>query len=580
MPLPITDRKLSQLYKSYENQFKADPSVTLGDAQVLEILALVGDKSGLSAAKLLEQLSAPGLTRAEQVALVKAGMTASEKKDLGHILDSGTVPLEPSAKNFIEAVLDRAPVDPNTGALVITGDQKNGLAGMAKPGARIEAINISTAPGGRLHMDDTMVVATADASGKFSGGVLPDLQEGDLIRVRARHADGSVGDWQVIEASGLASEDTRNAVVALFRIGVTDAGNGKIGVTNINASRQVSEPGAVLQFTNRRTGEKTQVTITDVGGFPAGFTLNGKAGDTFTVAASDRKNNLGFTQSVGTVTVPGGDGGTVDLIPDPELHKEERYEDGRPKFSKKTFTGPLFKDGVHPSDVAQGQIGNCYFPSALGAVAFHAPEVIQNMIRENGDGTYTVVFKERDWATSKYRDVEIKVDGDLYVRPFGGPLYGSTSDPDRSTGGMELWYPLVEKAYAMWKGSYDAIGNGGSASAVIEAVTGRPVGYYTVRESDLNGVWDTIRRAVDAKQPIAAGTYSETEGARYTNTGVYGNHSYSVLGYEEENGERYVKLRNPWGESEPHGNGPNDGYFRLKLQDFTRLYQGLGFSRA
>jgi hypothetical protein len=50
-----------------------------------------------------------------------------------------------------------------------------------------------------------------------------------------------------------------------------------------------------------------------------------------------------------------------------------------------------------------------------------------------------------------------------------------------------------------------------------------------------------------------------------------------VLGYEQSGTDRFVIVRNPWGESEPAGNGPNDGIFKLKLEDFTKLYQSLYF---
>jgi hypothetical protein len=36
-----------------------------------------------------------------------------------------------------------------------------------------------------------------------------------------------------------------------------------------------------------------------------------------------------------------------------------------------------------------------------------------------------------------------------------------------------------------------------------------------------------------------------------------------------------VVLRNPWGESEPAGNGANDGVFKLKLEDFRKLYDNV-----
>ncbi|MFL5318236.1 MAG: C2 family cysteine protease [Myxococcaceae bacterium] len=572
MPLNINDRKLASLYTALETKRKTDSSVQVDDKKVLELLAAVGDSLSKSGSKLLTELSAPGITREQQVALIQKGMSAGEKKDLATILESGTVPVSPTAKNFLEAVLGRQTILPGS-ALQITGDQKNGIAGIVKPGATIEAINITTAPGGRLHMDDTMEIAKADSSGKFIGK-LPDVQEGDLIRIRARAPDGTTSDWVTIHATGIAAKDTRNAVVSMQRIGLTADQSGKVAVTNINEGRQVSEPGAKLQFTNTRTNEKTLVTLDEKGSFPDGFKVNGKPGDVFSVAATDGTNNTTFAAEVGRLTVPGGTGGG-DLIKDPALHKDELNPDGTPRFGKKTFTGPLFIDGVKSEDVAQGQLGDCFFPSAMAALAKNNPEAIQNLIKSNGDGTYTVTFHEKDWATGKFRDVPIKVDGDLYVRSWGAPLYGSSNNADKGDKTMELWFPLVEKAYATWKGSYNDIGNGGMSSDVFEAVLAKSGQDMTITSSNQDKVWAQLTKAIDSKLPVSAGTYGDDQEAKYSNTGVYADHSYSVLGYEVKNGEKYVTLRNPWGESEPAGNGANDGIFNLKLSEFTNLYQTL-----
>ncbi|MEW6430547.1 MAG: C2 family cysteine protease [Myxococcota bacterium] len=583
MPTKISDSKLATLYANFERQQQRSANFKLGREQALEILAQVGDRSGWSANRVLDELKKPGLSQEAQVALAQKGLSKNEKKDLETILDEGKVPLDPSARAFLEAVVGRSgggggAVGVN--GLTVTGDQRDGLAGVTKAGATIEAINISAAPAGRLHMDDTMVVGKADAQGRFALAKLTGdqaMREGDLVRMRARYADGSTSDWVTIKAHGIEAKDTRNAVVALFRIGMTDAGNGKVAVENINASRQVSEPGAQLQFTNLRTGEKTKVTITETGGFPDGFKLNGKAGDSFSVAASDGTNNVDFSTAVGNVTVPGGTPENTDLVPDPALHKDELNADGTPKFGKKTFTGPLFVDGAKPGDVKQGQIGNCYFPAAIAALAQSNPEAITNMVKDNGDGTYTVTFKQRDWATGRAKDVPIKVDGDLYTRSWGGPLYGhsaNSSDPRK----MELWFPLIEKAYAQWKGSYDEIGNGGHVSDVFEDCLGVQTGSMGLSYSSPDKVWDRIVSNVDNHKALGAGTYGEDQEARYTNSGVYADHAYSILGYEKgANGERFVILRNPWGESEPAGNGPNDGVFKLKLEEFTKLYQTMYF---
>ena len=42
-----------------------------------------------------------------------------------------------------------------------------------------------------------------------------------------------------------------------------------------------------------------------------------------------------------------------------------------------------------------------------------------------------------------------------------------------------------------------------------------------------------------------------------------------TITFEVKDGKKYVQLRNPWGESEPSGNGANDGIFKLKLDDFA-----------
>lgn len=131
-------------------------------------------------------------------------------------------------------------------------------------------------------------------------------------------------------------------------------------------------------------------------------------------------------------------------MPDPGLHRDELDAWGKARFGRARFTGPLFVDGPRPHDVAQGQLGNCYSPTALAAVAHATLDALTRMVRTEGDGTFTVTFKERDWATGRFKDVTVRVDAHLSVRSSGSPLYGrSTNSSDaRQT---ELRYPLVEK---------------------------------------------------------------------------------------------------------------------------------------
>lgn len=243
----------------------------------------------------------------------------------------------------------------------------------------------------------------------------------------------------------------------------------------------------------------------------------------------------------------------------------------------RTYTGPLFKDEVSPADVEQGQLGDCYLCAGLASIAAANPRAIRDLIKPAGDGGALVTFHERDVVTGEFVPVTLHVDAELYdARWGGGPLYGRGKGGDAAS--MELWFPLVEKAWATWKGGYETVGRGGVQNQVFEAVLGRPGGWYQFDErGDREAVWGTIQATLQAGLPIGAATHSVDDG-RYANTGVHANHGYSLLRTETEGTQRYVVLRNPWGSGEPRNDGVDDGVFRLTLDDFMKLYGQLQFT--
>src|SRR4029079_13771048 len=92
------------------------------------------------------------------------------------------------------------------------------------------------------------------------------------------------------------------------------------------------------------------------------------------------------------------------------------------------FTGPLWgADGPTLAGVRQGYLSDCYFAAGMSSV-MHAPggvETVSKMVKANGDGTFTVTFKERD-RKNKFQEVKVRVDADLYVKEDGSALYGQT----------------------------------------------------------------------------------------------------------------------------------------------------------
>lgn len=109
----------------------------------------------------------------------------------------------------------------------------------------------------------------------------------------------------------------------------------------------------------------------------------------------------------------------------------------------------------------------------------------------------------------------------------------------------------------------------------MTALTGRSSSYYSVEHSTAEEMFELIKAGGELKTPMTAGTYGENDGVNYNGTGVYAWHAYTLMGAVEENGVKYVQLRNPWGSSEPGNDGKNDGIFKMKIEDFMKLYQGI-----
>jgi hypothetical protein len=114
-----------------------------------------------------------------------------------------------------------------------------------------------------------------------------------------------------------------------------------------------------------------------------------------------------------------------------------------------TLFGP---DGPQASDVAEGWAADCYFLSNLAEAALQSPQVIENMITDNGDNTYTVRFYEYDAATRISTPDYVTVNSYLPVNWKGEFVYANYMFGGKQTNidssGNVLWVALAEKAYA------------------------------------------------------------------------------------------------------------------------------------
>ena len=237
-------------------------------------------------------------------------------------------------------------------------------------------------------------------------------------------------------------------------------------------------------------------------------------------------------------------------------------------------SGKLFVDGVSHDDVIQGSIADCYLAGALSSIAQADPKAIENAIKDNGNGTFDVRFFENAGYGKPMKEVKITVDGDMPM--VAGASVGKYA---KARDKSELWVGVMEKAYAQWKGGYEAIGNGGHASAVLTAVTGKATTSSNTSSTPANQLFKSIQTATTAHKPVTAGTHGKDSGVDYNGTGVYAWHVYSVMGAVDEGGQKFVQLRNPWGSSEHGSDGKDDGIFKMKLEDFTKLYSNVAFGQ-
>ena len=120
------------------------------------------------------------------------------------------------------------------------------------------------------------------------------------------------------------------------------------------------------------------------------------------------------------------------------------------------------------TDVLQGGDSDCYLMASLADVAYIDPTMIENMITDNGNGTYTIRYYESQTANPG-NPVYVTVDNKL---PNGGAVF----DNPQVSGSTVLWAALAEKAYAELRfGDYSYADLSGSSSThALAVITGRP----------------------------------------------------------------------------------------------------------
>ena len=138
-----------------------------------------------------------------------------------------------------------------------------------------------------------------------------------------------------------------------------------------------------------------------------------------------------------TVFYIDGTGVKIDQRVDPDEFKDKIYQ--LSKFGASVVNqanAPLFPHEPRMNDIQQLASGNCYMLAGLADLAKSRPQQIKDMIRDNGDGTATVRFYEKNG--NNYTPVYVKVD--KQVRKVAKMTQG---------GENCLWVSVIEQAYVL-----------------------------------------------------------------------------------------------------------------------------------
>jgi hypothetical protein len=233
-------------------------------------------------------------------------------------------------------------------------------------------------------------------------------------------------------------------------------------------------------------------------------------------------------------------------------------------------TGSLFgsSNQARISGIDQGYyLGDCVLLAAIGATfgrqaseLGNTSQVINQMLIDNGDQTYTVQFfnenkeLQAEWVT---------VDNQLAYT--NSSLLGS-----QMTGG--LFMPILEKAYAQWQewtvnngeSGWTLIGNGDTIDVGIQRIVGRTAQVYWTPSSGYNSyTFELIQKALSEGKAV-------TSGSAMNSLYLVGNHAYSVTqAYISATGQQRVVVYNPWGiDGGQRLQGTNDGFVDLSFDEF------------
>ena len=283
----------------------------------------------------------------------------------------------------------------------------------------------------------------------------------------------------------------------------------------------------------------------------------------------------------------------------------------------------ILYDTISPKDLCQGRVGNCWLIAALSVIAQY-PKLIENMLGGLKELAPDHRYEIQLWDIKSRCFTSIVVDD--YIPCYEREQHKIEAKPIfcNSSNNTELWPLLVEKAFAKKSGSYYNL-DGGFVSWAWFLITG--VEKQIIFKKKRNG-WKKYQSRINyenlsfysnyrsgyksnsymhhifnillkGEYLLAASIDGKIE--EELNNGLITGHAYSITGIYNINGEKLIKLRNPWGnEKEWLGDWSDswegwnnnqeilektnhslekDGLFLMNFNDFFNLFSSINICK-